>query len=107
MDESNSKEVGKKFLEFGRVKELEETSGTLGTDAKTQLDQFIENNVTMANNWIGASGDSFLYSANTLAAFLAGTLKFYEVNQDLLSQYSITFQDIDKHLMEVAGIEEN
>lgn len=106
MDNSNTNDAREKYVCVRNVRVVQEARIGLNADAKKQHNQFVENNITMANNWIGVAGDSFLFASNTLAAFLAGTMNYYDLNQNLLGKYALTFEDIDKQLMEVAKIEE-
>lgn len=103
MDDSNIK----KFVNVPKVDELKTDNITLSDESSKKVEQFIDNNITMANNWIGAAGDGFLFSANTLATFLVFTMEFFDANQDLLGNYKLTFQDIDDQLAEIENLELN
>ncbi len=70
----------------------------LGFLANKQHEQFVENNITLANNWLGFSGDLFLFSANTISAYLRSVMGFYEANATLLKDYALAFGDIDSEL---------
>lgn len=95
MDKSN---VESTFLYTDKVGLVEREYVELSKDATAQHDLFVSNNITMANNWIGVSGDSFLFAANTIAAYLRSALAFYDTNSGLLSSYQLTFKNIDDEL---------
>ncbi len=99
--------VEQKYLNATKVNEIQTDNVRLSAESLKQHKQFVENNITMANSWIGASGDGFLFSANTLATFLAFTMEFFDKNQDLLGKYKLTFGDIDKQLSELNRLEEH
>jgi hypothetical protein len=102
MHESN---VDKKYLCTDKVDEVRWENVALRDDSKKQVDLFVKNNIGMANNWVGTAGDGFLFAANTLACYLTFTMKLYDDEQDLLKNYKLAFQDIDKNLAEINALE--
>ena len=103
MDESNVK----RFVSIPKVNEIKAENVELSKESEKQIEQFVDNNVTMANNWIGAAGDGFLFTANTISSYLTFTMEFFDANQDLLGKYELTFGDIDKQLEETNKLEEH
>lgn len=103
MDKSN---VGNRniYICSDDVKSVQESELALSDDSTEAHGQFVNNSITMANSWLGASGDAFLYSANTISGFLALAYSFFEINQQLLGQYEITFGNIDEQLSQVQNI---
>lgn len=106
MDESNIKTAEKRFINGDHVSAVKAANGDLQGESEKQHEQFINNNITMANNWIGVAGDSFMYASNTLSAYLGWTMKFYESNVNLLDAYKLTFDNIDDQLTRVANVNE-
>lgn len=98
---NNTNDAREKYVCVRNVRVVQEARIELNAEAQKQHNQFVANNITMANNWLGVAGDSFLYASNTLAAFLAGTMNYFYTNQDLLGKYALTFEDIDKQLADV------
>ncbi len=78
----------------------------LEKDTEEQLKIFDNNNVTMANNWIGESGDNFLFAANSISASVKLALDFFEKNRALLSEYELTFGKIDEDLAKIESVKE-
>ena len=95
MDKKNVEDIVICCMPIDSVKEK---YSDLSDDAQKQISQFITNNITMANNWIGISGDEFLFAANTVAAYLNVAFEFYNCYQDLLGTYQIKFNDINEEL---------
>ena len=104
MDQSN---VGKIYIGVEEVKSVQEDNIELSKSSLRTHEQFVANSITMANSWLGASGDAFLFSANTVSGLLAFALNFFDVNSDLLKGYELTFSSIDDQLAQRDGIELN
>ena len=103
MDRSN---VEKKYLDLTKADWVRTENIVLSEDSTVQINQFVGNNITMANNWLGASGDAFLFSANTISCFLFFALNFFDTNKDLLEEYTLTFNSIDDQLTQIDNINE-
>lgn len=104
MDNSN---VERKYLNIPKIDILQTENLNLSKASEKTVQQFIDNNITMANNWIGEAGDGFLFAANTLATFLAFTMEFFDANQQLFGNYKLTFKNIDDQLAEIENLEIN
>ena len=78
----------------------------LSSEVEVEHEAFIDNTITMANHWIGISGDNYLGAANTIAAYLARTMYFYAKYAKLLSNYQFEFKSIDEVLSENIDVEE-
>lgn len=101
MDKSFSESV---YITSSDVKTVKESEIALSDDSSKAQEQFVKNSITMANSWLGASGDAFLFSTNTISGFLARAYSFFDINQQLLGQYIITFDSIDDQLAKIDNI---
>lgn len=72
----------------------------------SQHEQLVENNITMANNWIGIAGDYFLFAGNTISAYWMAIYKFYERSGELLNALQVEFKDIDEMLKKDINLQE-
>lgn len=100
-------ENGDKYLHTSKIIDLQFSYEGLSAEGVTQHEQYVENTITVANHWLGSSGDYFLFAANTIATYLAFTLKYYDTYADLLGNYQITFNDIDEELSDDVSVEEH
>ena len=59
---------GTVHCDTGEVGTVSRNFGSLSRQSNKEYKQFCENNITLANNWLGVSGDHFMFAANTIAA---------------------------------------
>ena len=98
MSNSNNTTSGQKYMNSDYIQKVIDENESLSVDSTEKHKQFIDNNITMADNWMGQSGDGFLYAANKIAGYMEHTLAFFEVTKGLLGDYKLTFEDIDQEL---------
>ena len=103
MDKST---VDKIYMDKRKTGEVQNDCVDLEQDTGEQLEIFDNNNITMANNWLGEAGDNFLFAANSISASLEFALAFFEKNRGLLSQYELTFGKIDEDLAKLESVKE-
>jgi hypothetical protein len=97
MDKSVN-EIQLRYISENAVDKDREDAIVLSKESKEQHTQFVDNNITMANRWLGESGDEFLFAANAISQYLIGALGYYDSKQSLLKQYKLAFDDIDTQL---------
>ena len=99
-------EVLERYVVTGKVNSIQFNYENLSVDSQKQHTQFVENDVTMADHWLGVSGDSFLFAANTISNYMINALQFFDRNADLLAKYRLSFTDIDDVLAQDVNVEE-
>ncbi len=99
-------EIDQKYLITEKIQDVQFSYEGLSEDGVAQHKQYVDNTITMANHWLGKSGDYFLFAANTIATFLGFTLKYYDTHAVLLQNYRITFTDLDVEVASNAAVEE-
>lgn len=104
MDKTN---LEKKYLCTDKVEKVQWENIELRDDSQKQVNVFVKNNLSMANNWLGVAGDAYLFAANTLSGYLTLMMELYDQEQDLLGNYKLAFEDIDSKIMEIMDIEIN
>ena len=77
----------------------------LHDQSKVQHTQFVKNNITMANNWLGSSGDDFLFVANVISAYLIYAMDYYNQKANAIDGCMVAFKDLDKALSENKDLE--
>ena len=95
-----------RYLNQPEVKQVNNSYEDLKKRSKDQHDVFVENNIVMADRWLGASGDHFVFAANTVSAYLIHALRFFDANVDILYKYMLTFENVDKELTETGNFNE-
>ena len=105
MDKSTVEAV-ERYLVTEKASAIQFNYEGLSSDAKKQHTQFVDNDVTMADHWLGVSGDYFLFAANTISNYLINALQFYDRNATLLEKYRLQFTDTDDVLAQNVNMEE-
>lgn len=61
MSNSNTNASGKKYINPEQIQKIIDENVNLSKESTDKHTQFVDNNITMADSWIGQSGDGFLY----------------------------------------------
>ncbi len=103
MDKKVAETIYQDPLITGRV---EYSFEGLSSNVEAEHETYVDNTITMANHWIGISGDNYLGAANTIAAYLARTMYFFAKYSELLGDYQFDFKSVDEVLSKNLGVEE-
>ena len=85
-----------KYVYVPAFKEIEIIYEDMSEKVSEQHQQFVSNNITMANHWFGYAGDRFLFAANTLAMYLLETYQFCATSSGVIGDFKVIFDNIDQ-----------
>ena len=70
----------------------------LSTEEQKEQNQFISNNRYAASSWLGASGDGFLFAANTITGYFGALYTFAHAFSKQIEGANLHFEAIDTEI---------